>query len=266
MFTRSNDLKGLAIRATDGDIGAIEELYFDDETWGIRYFTVETGNWLSGRKVLISPISIINVNWRDHCIDVAMTRKQVENSPSIDLHRPVSRQHEAEYMGYYGYPYYWNGPYMWGPASYPNEITTPATVTLLEQQERTGTQSMDSHLRTTAAVSGYHIETKDGEIGHVKDFVIDDNVWAIRYLEVATANWWAGKKVLLAPAWVERVSWEESKVYVATTREAIQTCPEFDPTLDITREYENRLYFHYGRPPYWIEAAKDETALAHSAS
>ena len=132
MFTCTKDLKGLAIRATDGDIGTIEEFYFDDETWGIRYFAVETGNWLSGRKVLISPISILNVNWRDNCIDVAMTQKQVENSPSIDLHRPVSRQHEAEYMSHYGYPYYWNGPYMWGPAYDPSELNTPAAVARLE--------------------------------------------------------------------------------------------------------------------------------------
>ncbi len=266
MFIRNKDLKGLAIRATDGDLGKIEELYFDDETWGVRYFVVETGNWLSGRKVLVSPISIINVNYRDNVVDVAMTQKQVRNAPTIDLHRPVSRQHEAEYMVYYGYPYYWNGPYMWGGSDYPAQLSVPGTVARMAQAEIGNSQLRDSHLRTTAAVDGYHIEAKDGEIGHVKDFVIDDNAWAIRYLEVATSNWWPGKNVLLSPAWVERVSWEESKVFVAATREAIQTCPEFDPTMIITREYENRLYFHYGRPPYWIEEVKDETVLAGMAN
>lgn len=114
------------------------------------------------------------------------------------------------------------------------------------------------------AVAGYHIDAKDGEIGHVDRFIVDDETWAIRYIEVATKNWWPGKKVLLSPAWVERVSWEESKVFVAVTREAIKTCPEYVDMVSITREYENRLYFHYGRPPYWIEEDKRKSEFALS--
>ncbi len=265
MFTHSKNLKGLSILASDGEIGTVDQLYFDDETWAIRYLTVETGNWLVDRSVLISPISVINVNWESRCVHVAMTKKQVEGSPDIDLHRPVSRQHEADYFGYYGYPYYWDGPYMWGPSYYPAELATPFASALVEQAERRQAQSLDSHLRTTADVKGYQIEAADGEIGHVDEFIVDDSAWAIRYLEVATVNWWPGKKVLLSPAWVERVSWEDSKVFVATTREAIKSCPEYDESLPISREYENRLYFHYGRPPYWIAETKHQATFAQSA-
>jgi hypothetical protein len=261
MLTNNKDLKGLVIRATDGEIGKVEELYFDDELWAIRYLTVETGNWLGERKVLISPFAILQTDWKTGRIDVSLTRKQIENSPNIDTHRPVSRQHEADYFGYYGYPYYWEGPYMWGPRYYPmgmDPIKTP-------HAKRSGKGSNDSHLRSTEGVGGYHIEAQDGEIGHVGQFIVDDQAWAIRYLEVATKNWWPGKTVLLSPAWVERVSWEESKVFVAVTREAIQTGPEYIDSTPITREYENKLYFHYGRPPYWIEEEKHKSAFSLSS-
>lgn len=263
MLTSNKNIKGLVIRATDGEIGTVDELYFDDELWAIRYLTVNTGNWLNGRNVLISPHSILQTDWPTGRIDVSLTRKQIENAPDIDTHRPVSRQHEADYYGYYGYPYYWEGPYMWGPSYSPFGMV-PMTASQSKIAEQIRKESADSHLRSTQAVTGYHIDAKDGDIGHVERFIIDDEFWAIRYLEVATKNWWPGKRVLLSPAWVERVSWEESKVFVAVTREAIQTCPEYVNSLPITREYENKLYFHYGRPPYWIEEAKNESVFATS--
>jgi hypothetical protein len=114
------------IRAKDGEIGTVDQLYFDDETWAIRYLTVETGGGLDDRKVLISPFSVVNADWQAKRLDVRLTRKQVEHSPNIDTHRPVSRQHEAEYLGYYGYPYYWGGPYLWGPAYCPMDLAIPA--------------------------------------------------------------------------------------------------------------------------------------------
>jgi hypothetical protein len=265
MLTNNKNLQGLVIRATDGEIGTVDQLYFDDQIWAIRYLTVDTGNWLNGRNVLISPHSILQVDWKSRRIDVKLTRKQVENAPNIDTHRPVSRQHEAEYYGYYGYPYYWDGPYMWGPAYSPVGMGS-MTASSNRMAERIREESVDSHLRTTQAVAGYRIDAKDGDIGHVERFIVDDETWAIRYLEVATKNWWPGKKVLLSPTWVERVSWEESKVFVAVTREAIKTCPEYLDSEPVTREYENKLYFHYGRPPYWLEEATKSMAVAKGGS
>jgi hypothetical protein len=184
MLTNVNQVKGLAIRATDGEIGTVDQLYFDDETWAIRYLTAATGGWLSDREVLISPFSVTNVDLQGKRLDVALTKKQVENSPNRDTQRPVSRQYETEYLGYYGYPNYWGGPFLWGPGAYPsglsNRIATPKDA-LAEKIRR---ESMDSHLRSTGAVTGYHIEAEDGEIGHVAGFVVDDETWAIRYIEV----------------------------------------------------------------------------------
>jgi hypothetical protein len=265
MLRNTSHLKGLVIRATDGELGTVVEFYFDDDSWAIRYLTVETGGWLGGRSVLISPYSIRAVDWEARRLDVTLTKEQVENSPNISTHLPVSRQQEAAYLGYYGYPFYWGGPKLWGSEFYPSNLipTTPSTQAVADiLRER---QTVDSHLRSSAAVNGYNIEATDGEIGHVVGFVLDEEAWAIRYMEVATRNWWPGKKVLVSPAWIERVSWADSRVCVALSREAIKLAPDYIESGPIIREYENLLHSHYGRPPYWLHQADYLCSLSHSS-
>jgi len=257
-------LKNFAIHATDGELGSVAELFFDDETWAVRYLVVDTGGWLNGRKVLISPFSVIGIDWDSQRLDVALTKRQVKNSPEIDTHEPVSRQHEAAYLGYYGYPYYWGGPNLWGPAFFPAgmAVREPASTEIMANRIRS--ESADSHLRSTEAVTGYYIEATDGEVGHVDGFVIDDEAWAIRYIEVATRNWLPGKKVLVSPQWIERISWTESKVHTGLSVEAIKDAPEYIESQPVTREYENQLYFHYGRPPYWLHGVAHKSSYALS--
>jgi hypothetical protein len=265
MLANTTHLKGLVIRATDGEIGTADQVYFDDESWAIRYLTVKTGGWLEDREILISPFSVTNVDWPAKRLDVALTKKKVKDSPSIDTQRPVSRQYETEYLGYYGYPNYWNGSYLWGEGASPamtTRIDSPKEVLA----ERIRRASMDSHLRSTGAVTGYHIEAMDGEIGHVAGFFMDDETWAIRYIEVATRNWWPGKKVLFSPAWIQKVSWVDSKVYVGLYRDAIQTAPLFVDSVPLTREYEDRLYRHYGRPPYWVHEDEHKPVFSLSGA
>jgi|CZKS01.1.fsa_nt_gi hypothetical protein len=263
MLTNAAFLKGLAIHATDGELGTVDQFYFDDETWAIRYLAVETGGWLGGRQVLISPMSVLHTDWPAKRLDVSLTKKQVENSPDINTHLPVSRQHEAEYNLYYGYPYYWGGPFLWGPVPYPADLAIPTTAST-KAADRVESESADSHLFSAEAITGYYVEATDGEIGHVDGFVIDDEAWAIRYVEVATRNWLPGKKVLISPAWIERVSWAESNISVGLSREAIKSCPEYLLSRPLTREYEDQLHAHYGRPPYWVHEAKHRSSLAIS--
>jgi hypothetical protein len=261
MLKTITHLKGFAVRATDGLLGTIEQLYFDDETWTIRYLTVNTGGWLEGRRVLISPFSIKLVNWAARRVDVALTREQVEKSPDIDTHQPVSRQHESDLLRSFGYPSYWTGPYAWGPSYYPIAVPLIPPESAQEIARRAKEESRESHLRSTGGVSGYDLQALDGEIGHINGFVLDDETWSIRYLEVATRNWWPGKKVLFSPAWIQRVSWLSSKVYVALSRTSIQSAPEYRDSTPITREYEDSLYQHYGRPPYWLNEVEPSPTL-----
>jgi hypothetical protein len=142
---------------------------------------------------------------------------------------------------------YWGGPYMWGAYPY-----------IVRDREKWGPsiqdkKAWDPHLRSTYNVSGSQIQAKDGDIGHVEDFIIDDETWAIRYLIIDTKNWWLGKKVLVSPNWIERVSWSESKVFVNLTRENIKQSPEYTEESLLTRDYETRLHRHYNRHGYWFE-------------
>jgi hypothetical protein len=265
MLRNAKDLHGLTIRATDGEIGTVDEFYFEDETWAIRYLTVDTGGWLGGRQVLISPISVVGVpDWQAKRLDVALTKKQVENSPDINMHQPVSRQHEIAYFGYYGYPFYWGGSDLWGAAPNPAGLAIPIPASTEAMADSVADGSADSHLRSAQEVKNYSLEAIDGEIGTVDGFIVDDEAWAIRYIEVATRTWWPGKKVLVSPAWAERVSWEGSKVYVSLKREAIKDAPGYIESTMITREYERQLHAYYGWPPYWPHEAVNESSLSPS--
>lgn len=265
MLVNSAHLQGLVIQATDGDVGEIKDFYFDDETWAIRYFVVETGGWLDGRQVLISPFSIDHVDWVAKRLQVDLTKKQVEKSPGVDTQQPVSRQYEAEYLGYYGYPYYWGGPNLWGAAFFPvgAEISTTASMEVVADQARK--LSTDTHLRSAKDSADYSIAASDGEFGHLAGFVFGDRAWAIRYIEVATRNWLPGKKVLMSPDWIEKVSWPDSAVYVGLTKEKIQSAPDYDESLSLNREYESRIYKHYGRPPYWLREAELRSTFTPAA-
>lgn len=109
----------------------------------------------------------------------------------------------------------------------------------------------DCHLRSIKEVTGYRIEALDGTIGHVEDFLIDEETWAIRYMIVDTKNWWPGKKILVSPTWIKNVSWIEKSVTVELTKDNIEQGPQYDPNQTVTREYEDALYTYYGKAKYW---------------
>jgi hypothetical protein len=221
-----NNMMGYGIRATDGDLGKVDEFYFDDETWTIRYIVAETGNWLAGRKVLISPIAFGKTDLNSRTISVNLTRSQVKNSPHIDTKKPVYRQHEAELHEYYQWP--WRGGY--GGSFGTTPLPLPDDEVLAEQEASASGRRDDPHLRSTRQVTGYHVQAADGEIGHVEDFIVDDENWTIRSMVVDTSNWLAGKKVLLSPQWINRVEWAESRVLFNLTRESVKSSPEVDPS------------------------------------
>ena len=264
MLRSVKHLDGFRIRTTDGDIGTVTECYFDDVSFTVRYVVVETGTkrmthegWLVDRKVLLSPIAFRAIDWDDKRIEAALTKAQVEKSPNIDTEKPVSRQHEIAYYGYYGYAPDWAGSYLWGAYPYPCAGSGPALSAVELERERhwnwESKERQDPHLRSSREVTGYHIHATDGDIGHVEDFLVDDASWAIRYMVVDTTNWWPGKKVLVAPEWIERVDWDKSKVHLHLGREQIRSGPEYDPARPIERAYEARLYGHYAQPRYWDE-------------
>ncbi len=272
MLRSLKDLESYKISATDGEIGQVKDFYFQDDAWVVRYFVVETGTWLTSRKVLISPISVKYPDWLHRTLPVSITQLQVKNSPDIDTDKPVSRQNEEQYLGYYGYPSYWDGAGMWGEGLYPyamvpgfaHRVGHAERERELEaylRDERARHRNDDPHLRSCKAVTGYHIHATDGDIGHVSDFLVDDETWAVRYLVIDTGNWWLGHKVLVAPPWIKGVHWSDQTVSVDLSRESIKNAPPYHTTSDWGREQELNLYRHYGRSGYWAGSTALETAI-----
>lgn len=248
MLTKTKTLSGYTLHSLDGDIGKVEQFYFDDYHWTIRYLVANTGNWITGRQVLISPYALDAVNTEEEHIAINLTKKQIEDSPSLSHDKPVSRQFEESYNIYYEMPMYWNGPFVWGDN--PNIVRDPK----MRKKSIQAKNSWNPHLRSTSVVRGYSIQASDGEIGHIEDFVIDDDTWAIRYLVIDTQNWWPGKKVLISPQWIERVSWEQSTVVINLSRDAIKQSPEYSAEALLNRDYEAKMYKHYHRQGYWGDA------------
>ena len=247
MLFKAKTLAGYKLDSLDGEIGKVKDFYYDDLHWTVRYLVAETGDWISERQVLISPFALVGVNKEERCISIDLVKKQIETSPSLDSDKPVSRQFEQAYYGHYGYPMYWGGPFSWGPYHSPLRDR--------EQWKKTSQskKGWNLHLRSTGDATGHHIQTLNGEIGHVEDFIIDDETWAIRYIVVNTYNWLPGKKVLVAMQWVERMSWDERKVFVNLNRQTIKESPEYTEESLLTRDYESRLYEHYDRKGYWVD-------------
>ncbi len=255
MLNSLSNITDSTVTASDGSIGKVTEAFFDDQSWAVRYLVVDAGTWLEGREVLISPYAVRQPMDADKEIHVTLTREQVRNSPDVDTQRPVSRQHERETMGYYGYPYYWGGGGLWGIGALPVLPPYPGTAAEMEVDDALRAEENrqeDSHLRSSVAVAGYDIQATDESIGHVKDFIVDDLSWAIRYLVVDTRNWWpGGRKVLIATHWIDHIDWATRTVSVKLTREQVRNSKPYDETRHVDRDYETLLHDSYGRPGYW---------------
>ncbi|MBN1641382.1 MAG: PRC-barrel domain-containing protein [Anaerolineae bacterium] len=234
---------GFTVHASDGDVGHVRDLYFDDREWKVRYMVVNTGPWLLGRRVLLAPRCVELVRWQMDELEVGLTQDQVAHSPHIDLAKPVSRQREEELHRYYGWAPYWRTGALPLIVAEPPPGAAPSA-------EREG----DPHLRSTREVTGYRIQATDGEIGHVDDFFVDATSWTIRYVVVDTGDWLPGRKVLVGQRWLKDVDWAASTARLDLTREEVEQSPEYDPAAPIARSYEVELHDHYGISGYWLQS------------
>lgn len=246
------DMLGFTLGATDGEIGKVKDLYFDDHTWTIRYLVVETGSWLSGRKVLIATEALTNVDWENEVFPVNLTKEQIKNSPDIDTEKPVSRQEEMQLYQYYPWTNYWAGGLWAGGIGTTGMVTSGLHMPLEdavhnENKEGNEQEQGNPNLRSTENVTGYYIRASDDTIGDVEDFIVEDTTWKIEYMVVDTGNWFPGKKVLVSPQWIKEVAWETSSVTVSITKEQVKNSPEYHHGEPITDDYHNNLHKHYGQ-------------------
>lgn len=244
MLRVKSALKGYTIEATNGKVGSVSDLLFDDLSWKIRWLVVDTGGWLGGRKVLIHPSAIDQPDDILRQLPVKLMKEQLNNSPDILEDQPVSRQMEESLYGYYGWDPLWGGQCFAGGAI-ASPLVPPPLFGGTALREPAGVQAdqegQDPHLRSVAAVTGYRIRGTDGEIGHLKSFLVDDESWTIRYLVIDTSNWWFGDNVLLAPIAVTDIDWSSSQIRLNVTRDQVKASPAFQPDATIPQEYEHRL-------------------------
>jgi len=246
MLDRARNLQRYTLSSTNGEIGKVRTFYFDDRHWTIRYLVADTGGWLAGRQVLISPYALRAVSRERHRLVLDLTMGQIVDGPSLSSDQPVSQQFEEAYHGFHGWPRYWCGPYTWGGHPYIERDRKRWSVS------GTDRISWERQLRRTSDVSGYYVQTTDGEMGHIEDFIIDEDTWAIRYLVVSARNWWPGRRVLMSPQWIQRVNWGAGEVFVMLSSETIKQSPVYTDQSLVTREYETTLHRHYERRGYWV--------------
>ena len=249
MLWNASVIDGYAIEASDGRLGTVSDFLFEDASWMIRWLVVDTGNWLSGRKVLLPP-SVLGQPDAGACqFPVKLTMQQVKDSPDVDTDRPVSRQLEIHVYDYYAWDPYWGTGYMsHGAMAAPFAAPPLLSGSMPRDLGRVDAQrnQSDPHLRSIKAVTGYHIHATDGKIGHVEDFLVDAAGWSIRYITVDPKNWWPGKKVLISPRSVREIDWADRLIYLSVNRQKVKDGPPYDPSTTVDGAYDETFLTYYG--------------------
>jgi hypothetical protein len=256
MLWDASSIHGYAVEASDGLLGTVSDLLFEDFDWTAKWLVVDTGNWLSGRTVLLPLSALGRPDVASRQFPVKLTMQQVKDSPGINTDMPVSRRMEADVYNYYGWNPYWGGGFF--PIS--NARATPLVAPLYSSgpgtRDPSGSDTQpnagDPHLRSIAAVTGHHIHASDGEIGHVEDFLVDDAGWIIRYFIVDTKNWWPGEKVLISPRSVREIDWTDKKIHLDVDRQTVKAAPPFNPTVTVDGAYDEKFLTYYGIK--WVAA------------
>jgi sporulation protein YlmC with PRC-barrel domain len=251
MLQRASEMKGSSIGASDGPIGSIQDLLFDDKTWLVRWLVVDTGHILPGHKVLLPPSILGAVNHIDHQFSVRLTRAEVKASPGVETDQAVSRRMEADTYSYYGWSPYWNTGFYYGGYGYAGALAgRPLSLGRAAlDHEHDALEGGDRHLRSVNEVHGYDIAASDGRIGHVADVLVEDGDWGIRYLVVDTRHGWDGAKVLISPRSVDSIDWLQRAVTLDVTREAVKNSPAYGAESLVDRLYEAQFHDYYTRLP-----------------
>ncbi|MEI9981743.1 MAG: PRC-barrel domain-containing protein [Aliidongia sp.] len=251
MLWDASTIKGYDVEASDGRIGAVTDLLFEDVGWVVRWLVVDVGHWLVGRKVLLPPSALGQPERELRRLPVKLTMQQVKDAPEVDTDLPVSQQFEAHIDQYYSWVPYPIGSE--GPLG--NTMAQPFVEPLPFSETWRGAPASDTlepaapgdpHLRSIAAVTGYHIHATDGDIGHIENFLLEDRDWSIRYLTVDTKNWWPGEKVLISPHSVQEIDWADGSIHVDIDRQKIKDGPRYDPAITVDGAYEARFLTYYG--------------------
>ncbi|MDQ0207815.1 PRC-barrel domain-containing protein [Alkalicoccobacillus murimartini] len=265
MFIQAKTLESFSMNATDGELGSIADLYFESNTFTLRYFVGDTRTWFFGGKVLLSPEAVTSIDAEKEHINVNETKEQIKNSPKPSEHEPVSRQYEAELRDHYGWKHYWGAPIggvgagMGTPGAYPAApgliipppVSNPQSDQGEYESEALSHQTNHNFLQSINDLRGYTIHAKNGEVGKVLDFMLNEHDWSINYIIVDVGGVFTREPVPLAAEWITDISWQDKTITVNVEKELIERAPNYELHEPFTREHEAELYSHYNRKTYW---------------
>jgi len=262
MLFAVSGLVGCAVKASDGDVGSVKDFLFDDENWKIRWMAVSAGKWLPGRQVLIHPSAIAPLtlppkpalpmmSQGDRLeLTVNLTRREIEQGPYSAEDEPVGKDMEALLYDYYGWDPYW------GATHFGAELMPNAEERIVDEAARRDSGDVippvdgADHLHSVASFKDYYVHAVDGDIGHVENLLADDANWEIRYLVIATRNWWPGKIVQLSPYAVKDIDWFGQHINMNVTRDQVRSAPAWDPLAMMDKASEEEFHRHFGWPGY----------------
>jgi hypothetical protein len=248
MLRHASQINGYAIGASDGPIGAITDLLFDDVTWRVRWLVVDTSAFLIGPRVLLPPSALSHINHIGRQLSVQLTKQQVKNSPGVDTDEPVSRRMETNLYDYFGWSPYWSAGFYMGGYGYDGGVLPPAGLGFTPragQTEDALPADGDRHLRSIREVTGYRVEARDGDVGHVADFLLEDVDWSLHYLVIDTKTWWPGKKILISPRSIEATDWQTRTLTLDVDRQQVKDSPAYDGSQEVDRAYEYQFHGYY---------------------
>jgi hypothetical protein len=223
--------------------GSIFEMYFDDLFWNIQYLLMTSENMEKDKIAIIShlalgkpddkskTIPIVGKQGRNEGKEKSTVLKTKEEAESIDPIQIIELPEEYSTI-----------------ISRNKKATKDLIITILKDKNAIYLPSTN-HLRSHNEVLGYNIQAKDGDlIGHVDNFILEGNTWKLRYLIVDTRNWLTGgKKILLSPAWIEKINWSSNLVAIDLSKSSIIESPSYDPNKPLDNRFEMKLYKYYGR-------------------
>lgn len=262
MLKNLKEMKGFRILAKDSateTFGTVENFYFDDESWAVRYIVIDTRSWLFEDLVLISPYNVNSVDWDEGIVWVNLSKNEIEHSPKADAHK-ITRKFEATFNNYFKLPHYWsNGLGMdieglWAGNYFPKRPEEDEQTFRASSQPNDGHSVLnDHHLHSVNEVLGFHLRAIDDDaFGAVEDFIIELDTWALRYIVFDTRKYLpGGKKVLLSPEWIENFDWDHKKLVTNSIKDSIEHCPAYDPSIPLDRFMEEELHSHFHRTGYW---------------
>ena len=264
MLFAVSGLIGCPVQASDGEVGAVKDFLFDDKTWKIRWMAVDASRLAArpppGVHSSVSDCSA-GAAAKAHATDdelsgetlaltVNLTKAQIAAGPHAHEHDPVTRDMEALLYDYYAWDPYWGASHF-GGAALPNaESQIVDDAARREADAEIPPLDGADHLHSVAEFKGYYVHAVDGDIGHVENLLADDANWEIRYLVIATRNWWPGKVVQLSPYAVKDIDWFGEHVNMNVSRDQVRSAPAWDPLAMADEVSEDQLHRHFGWPGY----------------